>query len=382
VGKRLGVPHIQRMTDMSTINPAALRRHRLVNALHTGLLATGSLTLLAVTAWVFGGFFGVVLAVGFGAASLAAMRRVSPQMVLSMYKARPVTEAEFPSGVRLVRMLAERAKLPAPPSLHVIPSRMLNAFAVGRREDSVIAITDALARRLTTRELAGVLAHEISHIAHEDIKVMALADIVSRFTSVMSTVGLFTLFINLGGIFGGVGEQVPWLAVLVLLAAPTVGGLLQMALSRSREFDADFGAAVLTGDPDGLASALRKLEQARGRLWEGILLPGGRIPDPSVLRTHPATEDRLERLAALKAEMGALAREAAIVPPPSPEPARPIPVPRRSMVPRIHRHGHGPLYNALMMPLVEVDEGPGCEISLRAPDGVPRIRIMRGGVWW
>lgn len=370
------------MSDTTTIDPAALRRHHLMNALHTWLLAGGSLALLAVTAWVFGGFFGVVLAVGFGAVSLAAMRRVSPQMVLSMYKAKPVTEAEFPAGVRIVRVLAERAKLPAVPRLHIIPSQMLNAFAVGRRAESVIAITDALARRLTTRELAGVLAHEISHIAHEDIKVMALADIVSRFTSAMSTVGLFTLFLNLGGLFGGVGEQVPWLAVMILLAAPTVGGLLQMALSRTREFDADFGAAVLTGDPDGLASALQKLERARGRLWEGILLPGGRIPDPSVLRTHPATRDRLERLAALKAEMGALAGEAAIVLPSASEPAGPIPVPRRSIVPRIHRHGHGPLYNAFMAPLAEVDEGPGGEISLHAPEGVPCIRIMRGGVWW
>ena len=372
------------MIDTTTIDPAALRRHRLMNTLHTWLLAGGSLALLAVTAWVFGGFLGVVLAVGFGAVSLAAVRRVSPQLVLSMYKARPVTEAEFPAGVRIVRVLAERAKLPAVPRLHIIPSQMLNAFAVGRRPDSVIAITDALARRLTTRELAGVLAHEISHIAHEDIKVMALADIVSRFTSVMSTVGLLTLIINLGGMFGGAGEQVPWLAVLVLLAAPTVGGLLQMALSRTREFDADFGAAVLTGDPDGLASALRKLERARGRLWEGILLPGGRIPDPSALRTHPATRDRLERLAALKAEMGALAGEAASVLPPSSEPDQPIPVPRRSMVPRIREHSgrNGPLYSALMAPLVEVDDDLGYEGALHEPDGAPRIRMSRGGVWW
>ena len=96
----------------------------------------------------------------------------------------------------------------------------------------------------------------------------------------------------------------PWLAVLVLLAAPTVGGLLQMALSRTREFDADLEAAILTGDPDGLASALTKLEQAQSRLWEGLVLPGGRIPDPSILRTHPVTADRVARLMALKAAPG------------------------------------------------------------------------------
>ena len=133
---------------------------------------------------------------------------------------------------------------------------------------------------------------------------MAFADMVSRFTSFMSTVGLISLVLNLLGFAGGYGAQVPWLAVLVLLAAPTVGGLLQMALSRTREFDADLEAAMLTGDPDGLASALTKLERAQSRLWEGLVLPGGRIPDPSILRSHPATADRVARLMALKAAPG------------------------------------------------------------------------------
>lgn len=383
MGKTLFIPHIQRMISTTTIAPEAFRRHRFVNTLHTGVLAAGSLLLLAVTAWVFGGLAGIVFAVIFGAVSLAAMRRVSPQLILSMYKARPVDEASFPAGVRIVRALAERAGLPAAPRLHVIPSQMLNAFAVGRREDSVIAITDALARRLSTRELAGVLAHEISHITHEDIRVMALADVVSRFTSIMSTVGLFTLFLNLGGFLGGTGHPVPWLAVLVLLAAPTVGGLLQMALSRTREFDADFGAAVLTGDPDGLASALQKLEQARGRLWEGILLPGGRIPEPSVLRTHPATADRLARLAELKAAMGE--SDAAMMTLPA-LPPRPATMPRRSIVPSIRERSglrpRSPLYGTFLAPLDQLDDNPGCAAPLCAPEGTPRIRVTRGGVWW
>ncbi|MDA4630974.1 M48 family metalloprotease, partial [Escherichia coli] len=102
----------------------------------------------------------------------------------------------------------------------------------------------------------------------------------------------------------GAHAQVPWLGVLVLLVAPTIGGLLQMALSRTREFDADLGASLLTGDPDGLAQALTKLEKAQGRLWENLILPGGRIPDPSILRTHPLTETRVARLKALKDASG------------------------------------------------------------------------------
>jgi heat shock protein HtpX len=289
------------MSRNRTIDLFAQRRNRMANMMHTWLLGAAGLLLLAVTAWAFGGLTGMISALALGTISMAAMRRVTPQMVLAMYKARPVSPETFPSELRIVAELSQRAGLPSMPKLHIIPSRIMNALAVGHRRDSAIAITDALARNLSTRELAGVLAHEMSHIANEDVKVMAFADMVSRFTSVMSTVGLFSLFLNIGGFVGGSGHHVPWLGVIVLLAAPTIGGLLQMALSRTREFDADLCAATLTGDPDGLASALAKLDKAQGRRWESIFLPGGRIVDPSILRSHPRTEDRIARLMTLKA---------------------------------------------------------------------------------
>jgi heat shock protein HtpX len=311
-----------------------------------------------------------------------AVRRVSPQMVLSMYKARPVSAAEFPAGIRIVGELSRRAGLPAAPKLYVIPSKMMNAFAVGRRDDSVIAITDALATTLTPRELAGVLAHEISHIANEDVRVMALADMVSRFTSLMSTVGIISLILNLGSYMGGAEGGVPWLAVAVLLAAPTVGGLLQLALSRTREFDADLGAAVLTGDPDGLAAALARLERVQGRVWESIVLPSGRIPDPSVLRTHPLTAERIARLNHLKTvaeprhDLSLLGQQAGL-----PRPRRP------SSVPTIRPTPHYGLFG--VQPLVAVGEFSGGDPDIAAshrplnpPQGSPRIHLMHGAVWW
>ncbi|MBT1159160.1 M48 family metalloprotease [Aminobacter anthyllidis] len=369
------------MSELHSINLFEHRRNRAVNMLQTWLLGAGSLLLLAVTAWAFAGSTGLLYALVFGAISMWAVRRISPQMVLSMYKAREVSAADFPAGFRIVQELTRRAELPAMPKLYVIPSKMMNAFAVGRRDDAAIAVTDALARNLTPRELAGVLAHEISHIAHEDVKVMAFADMVSRFTSFMSTVGLVSLFFNLFGFAGGFGTQVPWLAVLVLLAAPTVGGLLQMALSRTREFDADLGAASLTGDPDGLASALAKLERAQGRVWENILLPSGRIPDPSVLRTHPLTADRVARLKALKT---AETPDELVV---AAEPAVPH-VQRPSIIPRIRPHpgpylqgAHG-FINAANTDFAD-DSRPASDSSINPPDsGRPRIRVTRGGVWW
>lgn len=367
------------MSPASTIDLLAQRHNRMRNTLHTWLLGAACLLLLAATAWAFGGATGIIYAAIFSIVPLLIMRRASPRRVLSMYKAVRVTPAEFPAGYRIVEELARRAALPSAPKLHVIPSRMMNAFAVGCRDDSAVAITDALARTLTTRELAGVLAHEISHIAHEDVKVMAFADMASRFTSLMSTIGLFSLFLNVIGFAGGYVAQVPWLGVLVLLAAPTIGGLLQMALSRTREFDADLGAAMLTGDPDGLASALRKLGKAQGRTWESILLPGSRIPAPSILRTHPRTEDRIVRLTALKTKGAHLSAD---------QPGARPPVKRRpSMVPRIRMNPPHNAFGAHFLmgePGVDAraDAPPTCGHPLNPPEGLPRIRALRGGVWW
>jgi heat shock protein HtpX len=366
------------MEHADTIDLLQRRRNRALNTFHTWLLGLGSLALLAITAWAFGGTAGILYAVIFGGVSMWAVRRVSPQIVLKMYKARAVSPAEFLTGFHLVTELARRAGLPAAPKLFVVPSRLMNAFAVGRRDDSAIAITDALVRNLTTRELAGGLAHEISHVAHGDVKVMAFADMVARFTSVMSTVGILSLVLNLGSFFGGGGKQVPWLAVAVLMAAPTVGGLLQMALSRTREFDADLGAAMLTGDPDGLASALQKLERAHGRVWESIFLPAGRIPNPSVLRTHPLTADRIARLNALKTE-GAPAI--------GPSPAQ-TPISRASIVPKIRTARHSgdsgaPLFFSEPSPLIDLDHSaPASDRSLFQPEGPPRVHLGRGAVWW
>jgi heat shock protein HtpX len=362
------------------------KRHRVLNRLHTWLLIGGSLLLLAVSAWIYAGPVGIGYAVVFGAVSLFAMRRVSPPMVLRMYKAQPVTRAQFPLGVEMIEELSRRAELPSVPKLHVVPSNLMNAFAVGRQSDSAIAVTDALVRNLTARELAGVLAHEISHIAHEDIKVMALADVVSRFTSFLSTMGMFTAVFNLGGFF-----QIPWSAVLLLLVAPTVGSVLQLALSRTREFDADLGAAMLTGDPDGLSSALVKLERGNKRGWEGMILPGGRIPDPSILRSHPRTEDRIAKLNALKQAGEAVARGEEV-----PERVREQVAVRPSNVPKIRRQwGRAEtadaqtwtslmnVQNAQHPPFSKEDaEKAACKDCLAQPGGKPRIHMSRGGVWW
>ncbi len=374
------------------------KQHATLNMLHTWLLVGGSILLLAICAWVFFGPNGIVYAAIFGGISLFMASRVSPQLVLKMYKAQPVDRAHFPQGHAILDALMVRSGLEDRPRLYIVPSKMMNAFAVGRKNNSVIAMTDRLVRAMTQRELAGIMAHELAHVRNEDIRVMAIADMVSRFTSLMSTFGLFGLFINLPSILFGGGATVPWIAILLLMGAPTIGSLLQLALSRTREYDADLGAVMLTGDPDGLASALIKLEKVQGRNWEGMVLPGGRDPNPSILRTHPRTEDRIERLMALKESPEVIGEIAAGNIPNSdiiPEPIRRELPQKTSTVPRIKRKwgrsesskyaNYASLLNSEAVKRLDLDSDDGnasAGAKLEEVEGKPKIRIWRGGVWY
>lgn len=275
-------------------------RHKRRNIVHTLALLATMLGLLSLCAWFLGGGTGVLWAFAMGAAVLLLTPKASPRLILRLYGAREVSPAAFPQGYDVLYTLAERAGLPAVPRLFYVPSSVPAAFSMGDRETAVVAVTDGLLRILDVREFAGVLAHEVSHIRNRDLWVMSLADVVSRLTGLMGVSGVLLLVLSLPLWLAEYGT-VPWIPGLLLAAAPTIGNLLQLALSRAREFDADLDAAELTGDPAGLASALRKLERSQAGLLERLLFPGRGVPIPSLLRTHPATEERVRRLLSLYA---------------------------------------------------------------------------------
>jgi heat shock protein HtpX len=218
-----------------------------------------------------------------------------------MYRARRLDPASGSRIVHIVDVLSDRAELRTPPRIYVIPSMTLNAFATGTAQKSMIGVTEGLLRRLTLNELAGVLAHEISHIRNNDLAVMSLADVMTRFTQMLSYLALFLALFNLPAFLLG-DSEISFTGLLLLYLAPTAGSLIQLALSRTREYDADLEGAQLTGDPRGLAAALDKLERYQGRFWEDLTfpVPGRRIPQPSLLRSHPPTEERVARLLALE----------------------------------------------------------------------------------
>ena len=254
---------------------------------------------MAALAWVsvtviLGPGTGLLVALGM-VAGLFLAPDLSRRMLLSAYRAQRLTGREAPGLIAALAELARSAGLPRTPALYRVPSRLPNAFAMGSPEDSTICVTDGLLEILDGRELASVLAHEIGHIAHRDLWIMGLADVMSRLVSLASWMGQLLVLVNLPLVMVGM-VHVPWSVVALLIFAPTLMALVQLGLSRTREYDADRAAADLTGDPEGLIRALGKLDRLTGRFWEEIFLPGRRIPDPSLLRTHPPTESRVRRL--------------------------------------------------------------------------------------
>ncbi len=287
----------------SFLDPQALSAHKKQNALHTGLLFAGLAVLVAASSWLVFGLSGLAWSAVLLGLLLLTMPSMPPELLMRMYRARLVAPLPDDQLSELLDSLTERAQLPRRPALYVVPSMALNAFAAGKPDNAAIALTEGLLRRLTLREIAGVMAHELSHIRNNDLWVMGVADALTRMTQVMSFLAVFLAMLNLLAAIQG-EQYVAWAAVFFLYLSPLLSNILQLGLSRTREYDADLEAAQMTGDPLGLAAALRRLENHTGRIWEDVMLPapGRRVAYPSILRSHPPTEKRIERLVALTAE--------------------------------------------------------------------------------
>ena len=271
------------------------------NRLHSLLMILLMGGICAWLAWFIGG---PTLAV-YSAALVMLLYRLnpvaSPELAMRLFRARPLAAGEAPALVQLLAELSRRAGLDQSPRLYYLPSDVMNAFTAGSPQSAAIALSDGLIRRLDWRELNGVLAHELMHLVHQDTRLMAFADLTSRLTGFLSLTGQILLLINLPLLILG-QATLPWGPILLMIVAPSLSTLVQLALSRSREYEADRGAAALTGDPMGLASALNKLEWGHRGLLGRLFHPVPRIPDPSILRSHPPTEQRVHRLVEMAEE--------------------------------------------------------------------------------
>ncbi len=276
-------------------------------AARTALLMAALIALLAIGGWAFGGRSGLVVMAIVGLAINLGSYWFSDRIALLANGAQPVSRDEAPVLYAVVERLAAQAGMPMP-SIHIIPSPSPNAFATGRGPGhAAVAVTEGLLRVVDRRELTGVLAHEISHVRNRDVLV---ATVAAGIAGVISTIGYALQF---GLMFGNLDREdrrgSPLAALAWVVVAPIIALLLQLAISRAREYGADTSGARLTGDPDGLADALERIEAVSQRRPDELGGPATAhlfIIHPlhgramlSWLSTHPPIEDRVARLRAM-----------------------------------------------------------------------------------
>lgn len=278
-----------------------------MNRLKTLVLLATLTALLLFVGQALGGRGGLMIALVFAAVMNFAAYWWSDKIVLRMYGAQEIDEAQAPELFALVRRLAQRAHIPMP-RVYIIPEETPNAFATGRNpHNAAVAVTEGILRMLDRDELAGVLAHELGHVRNRDTLIMTVAATLAGALSHLANMAMW------GAMFGGRSDEEegshPIAGLLGIIIAPIAATLIQMAISRSREFLADEYGARLSGNPLALASALRKIEAwsqripittgspATAHLFIVNPFSGGGLV--RLFSTHPSTEERIARLQAM-----------------------------------------------------------------------------------
>ncbi|MEK8086644.1 zinc metalloprotease HtpX [Aquabacterium sp. A3] len=276
------------------------------NMMKTAILMAAITALFMAIGGMMGGQTGMLLALVVAIGMNFFSYWFSDKMVLKMYNAREVDATTAPRFYAMVKELADRAQLPMP-KVYLIDEAAPNAFATGRNPDNAaVAATTGIMRLLSERELRGVMAHELAHVKHRDI-------LISTISATMA--GAISMLANFAMFFGGRDSEGrpanPIVGIAVAILAPLAASVIQMAISRAREFEADRGGAEISGDPQALASALQKIDhyakgipmaaaEAHPETAQMMImnpLSGGGLR--GLFSTHPATEDRIARLMAM-----------------------------------------------------------------------------------
>ncbi len=272
-----------------------------------GLMVFMTVLLVFVGAAI-GGRGGMIVAFGLAMIMNFGSYWFSDKIVLRMYNAQPVTEAQAPELHAIVRTLVQKAGMPMP-KVYIIPEETPNAFATGRNpEHAVVAVTQGIMRILSRDELAGVIAHELAHIRHRDMLTGTIVATIAGAISMLAQMAQWAMIFG-GGRRDDDRDGSPIAALVMMIVAPIAAMLVQMAISRTREYEADKGGAGICGNPMGLANALLKLERgnqvvpmedakpATAHMFIVNPLHGGGLM--TLFSTHPPIPERVKRLEAM-----------------------------------------------------------------------------------
>jgi heat shock protein HtpX len=277
----------------------------------TALLAALSGLLIAISYWVIGGSSGLIIGIGLAAVTNLFSWYQSDKIALAVYHAQPVSESEAPGLYQIVQRLSARANIPMP-RVYIVPSETANAFATGRDpEHAAVAVTEGILNILPEDELEGVIAHELTHIINRDTLTQAVAATIAGGISFLAQMVSYSLWFG-GGSRNDNRAGNPLGILLTVILAPVAATIIQLAISRTREFSADAGAARITGNPRALARALQRLEATAKQLplnanpaFEPLLIINpitGQFLG-NLFSSHPATEVRIQELLKLEQEL-------------------------------------------------------------------------------
>jgi len=283
------------------------------NTFKTAFLLTALTLLLMMIGRAFGGQNGMMIALALAVVMNFVSYFFSDKIALGMYRAKPVTREELPRAYQIVERLTQKIGLPMP-KIYVIPTESPNAFATGRNpQHASVAVTHGILGLLTDEELEGVLAHELGHVNNRDILISSVAATIAGAITMLASMGRWAMVF--GGMEGGDrdrrGGGGGLAALLMLIVAPIAASLIQLAVSRSREYQADATGAHFTGNPYALASALQKLDAYSRRVpmmaspstaHLFIIQPLLGMNFANLFSTHPPIAKRIERLTGRPAE--------------------------------------------------------------------------------
>ncbi|MBV6623669.1 MAG: zinc metalloprotease HtpX [Rivularia sp. (in: Bacteria)] len=275
------------------------------------LLAALSALLIGISYWAIGGSAGLIIGIGIAAVTNLVSWYQSDKIALTAYRAQPVSPSDAPGLYRMVEKLSAKANIPTP-RLYIVPGANANAFATGRDpENAAVAVTEGILNILPEEELEAVIAHELTHIINRDTLTQAVSATIAGAISFLAQMVSYSLWFG-GNSRDGNRNANPLGMLLTVTLAPFAASVIQLAISRTREFSADAGAAKLTGNPRALAQALQRLDATARQMpmqanpaFEPLLIINplsGKFLG-NLFRTHPSTEDRIEALLKIEQQL-------------------------------------------------------------------------------